>query len=116
MMEDINYGTAYITGIKKKGETEEIEVTLIVTCRDYIIDTTSKEVLRGDSNRVNRYYYKLTFERTSDIEDSKFCPNCGAPLPKGNSAKCEYCRGVIIKKTDDYILTDKKMIKQEIVR
>lgn len=113
MMEDINYVDAYITNIKKVIEGEEIEVALIVTCKDYIIDIDSKEVLRGNKNRINKYYYKLTFEKTANLEVEKFCPNCGALLPKGSSVKCEYCRSVVIKKTSNYILTDKKMLKQE---
>ncbi len=112
MMEDIKYQDAFITKIQKEGIKEEIEVSLIVTCRDYIINKDTNQVLRGDKNKINKYYYKLTFEKTSD-SDIKYCPNCGAKLPKGNSAKCEYCKSIIVKKTNNYILTDKKMLRQE---
>ena len=118
MMEDIEYIDAFITNINiniNKGK-EEIETTLIVTCRDYIINKNTKEVLRGKKNIINKYYYKLVFEKSLEEEKTKVCPNCGAELNDGNSTKCKYCGTVIVKESNNYILVDKKMLKQEIIK
>lgn len=115
IMEDIEYVDCFIKNINLTKQKEEIEVNLIVTCTDYIINKSTNKVLRGNKRQTNKYYYKLVFEKDSE-EDLRICPNCGATLKDGSSTKCEYCKSIIIKKSKSYILTDKKMLKQEIVK
>ena len=111
MMEDIEFISCSITDIKKKHLKIEITVTLQVTCRDYIVNSTGK-VLRGNKYNINHYTYSLKFVRSEKNSHITICPNCGAALENTNSDKCEYCNTVIVKDTDNYVMTDKKMLRQ----
>ena len=83
-----------------------------VTCRDYLIDNSNGNVLRGDKNKVWNYEYKLSYMRTNISNELNYCPNCGSKLESGSSVKCSYCNAVINKETNKFILIDKKMLNQ----
>ena len=79
-----------------------------------MIDFISNEVIRGNSDRINDYYYCLTFEMSSEDNIDK-CPSCHAKITKkGKSVKCEYCGSVINRKSTNLVLVDKKMIRQSV--
>lgn len=114
MMEDIEYENCRINKIVKRHQKDEITVTLAVTCRDYIINAKTGKVVRGVQTAINHYTYELKFVRSQKGSLITICPNCGAALENTNSDKCEYCETVIVKDTDNYVMTDKKMIRQYI--
>lgn len=114
MMEDIKYENCRINKIVKRHQKDEITVTLAVTCRDYIINAKTGKVVRGVQTAINHYTYELKFVRSQKGSLITICPNCGAALENTNSDKCEYCETVIVKDTDNYVMTDKKMIRQYI--
>lgn len=97
----VNYAHLYEYAIE--GDKEILTVRLNSRMADYIIDATTRQVLRGDkqTERVNTYL--LTFirkngvktkEGTIDINTTN-CPNCGAPTKITSSGKCEYCGSVV---------------------
>lgn len=97
----VNYAHLYKYAIE--GDKEILTVRLNSRMADYIIDATTRQVLRGDkqTERVNTYL--LTFirkngvktkEGTIDINTTN-CPNCGAPTKITSSGKCEYCGSVV---------------------
>lgn len=114
MMEDIQFVDAKIMEIRDNGNKREFDIMLRVTCYDYIIDENTNEVLRGNKNLRNEYLYKLSFIKTNTSINTLKCPNCGAKIGDGNSVKCEYCNSVIVKDSNEYILTEKKMLEQNI--
>ena len=81
---------------------------------DYIIDATTKEVIRGDKNKELTNTYLLTFVRNSSIKTEASdgevkttnCPNCGAPTQITSSGKCEYCGSVITTDEHDWALAN----------
>lgn len=113
MMEDITLINVYITNINKNNDKEVIDVIMIVTCRDYLIDISTSKVLRGNKNKVWTYEYKLSYMRSVEFKNIDTCPNCGSKLKDGVSVKCDFCGAIINRETDKFILIDKKMIKQE---
>ena len=66
---------------------------------DYIIDATTKELIRG--NKYNEYTntYVMQFIRTEgqitpangDKVNTTNCPNCGAPTKIMTSGRCRRC-------------------------
>lgn len=112
IMEDITLKNVYITNIIKENNKEIIDVIMNVTCKDYLIDITTKKVLRGNKDKVWNYEYKLSYMRTIVFKNTDTCPNCGAPLNYGQSVKCEHCGTIINRETDNFVLIDKKMLKQ----
>ena len=114
IMSDIDFVHCSISDIKKKHLKVELTVTLIVNCRDYIINVSSNKVVRGNDRAINQYTYELKFVRSEKGSLITICPSCGAALEDVNSDKCEYCDTVIVKDTDNYVMTDKKMIRQKV--
>ena len=112
VMEDISLVNSYISSINKGTDYIEIYSVLEVTCKDYMINTSNNNVTRGNKNIVNDYIYEITLR--CDLIDNKndSCPNCGAKLDDKNVTNCPYCRSLIVKPSGNYVMTQKKMLKQ----
>ena len=108
MMEDITCSYGFIKSIKEHNNELSIDVALSVFCKDYIIDTKTNKIVRG--NKENKFYnYTLTFVVNKKIEIDK-CPNCSAPLKgSGTSVKCEYCGSIINRKSSNIVMTKKRL-------
>lgn len=116
IMEDINYKNAVIFNVKKgKDGIITIEVKLTVTCLDYLINKTTKKVLRGDSKKINLYNYLLTFQKSDNPLNFSYCPKCGAPISNFNSTKCNYCNSIILGNSQNLVLVKKEMISQSVI-
>ena len=97
---------------EKNGGKEILTVTLNSRMADYIIDATTKEVLRG--NKYNEYTntYVMQFVRaegvltpeSGDRVNTTNCPNCGAPTKIMTSGRCEYCNSVITTTKHGWVL------------
>ena len=112
-MSDFEFVKGCIHEYKSYGDKDVYVITLQVLCKDYLVDSNTNNVIKGDSNYINNYTYSLTFEKHKDI-DIKECPNCSAELPTlGESVKCPYCGSVIERKSTNMVLVDKKMLVQK---
>lgn len=97
----INYANLY--NYRISGEKEFLTIKLDSRMKDYIIDATTKRVLRGDPNVERTNSYLLTFERKLGVQtkpgkievNTTNCPNCGAPTQITSSGKCEYCGSIV---------------------
>lgn len=114
VIERININAAEIIAHRFDGDKEIIEVALSAIMNDYIIDATTKQVVKGDKNKDWTMKYKLTFARkngvktvvgTSNISTTN-CPNCGAPTQITSAGQCEYCGSVITTGDHDFVLTN----------
>ena len=108
----VNY--AHLYAYRQEGDKEVLTVRLNSRMQDYIIDATTKEVIKGDkeTERVNTYL--LTFIRKNGIKtkegtaelNTTNCPNCGAPTQITSAGKCEYCGSVITTGEYDWVLSN----------
>lgn len=108
----VNYAT--LTDFRQEGDKDIITVRLNSRMADYIIDATTKEVIRGDkyTERVNTYV--LTFIRKKGLQtkegtekiNTTNCPNCGAPTQITSAGKCEYCGSVITTGEHSWVLSN----------
>lgn len=97
----VNYANLYDYRIS--GDKELLVIKLNSRMQDYIIDATTKKVLRGDPKIERTNSYLLTFERKMGVKtkpgttqvNTTNCPNCGAPTQITSAGKCEYCGSVI---------------------
>lgn len=89
-----------------------IKYFLRVSFYDYVIDTTTNEVIRGTNDRVITNNYIMTFTKNIN-ENVNFCPNCGAKIEKLNEGNCVYCNAILINATNDYTLQAKFNINTE---
>ena len=97
----IDYANLY--DYKITGDKEILVIKLNSRMQDYIIDATTKKVLRGDPKIERTNTYLLTFERKLGVKtkpgtievNTTNCPNCGAPTQITSSGECEYCGSII---------------------
>ena len=108
VMERICVNWVHFLTFEQYGGNDILKIDLNSRMGDYIIDASTKKVIRGDKSKEYYHTYTLTFIRTtgaktvpgeSDLKTTN-CPNCGAPTTVTSSGRCEYCNSVIT--TDNY--------------
>lgn len=100
--------SAYLYSFERNENIDILTVILNSRMIDYVIDATTKQILKGDktTERINTYI--LTFIRRNVLQTKQGsermvttnCPNCGAPAQIISAGKCEYCGSTI--KTEEY--------------
>ena len=92
-----------------------LTVKLNSRMNDYIIDATTKEVIKGNKYTEIESTYYLTFIRKTgekteigNMEQIKTtnCPNCGAATQITSSGKCEYCGSIITTNDHNWVLSN----------
>lgn len=107
----VNY--AHLYGYRVEGDKEILTVRLNSRMEDYIIDATTKQVIKGQKglDKVNTYI--LTFIRKNGVKtkpgtievNTTNCPNCGAPTKITSSGKCEYCGSIVTTGEYNWVLS-----------
>lgn len=113
IMYDINYISSRVKERYEENGQETIVLEMQVSCYDFIIDTKTKSIVRGNASKLNVYYYELTFVRTKENKDLNICPKCGAPVEGNNSGVCEYCKSTLINSDYTLVMSKKKMLSQK---
>ena len=113
VMYDIKYISSNIKEKYEENGQETIVMNMQVSCYDFIIDTKTNNVVRGNSSKLNIYNYELTFVRTKENKQVDICPQCGAPVEGNNSGVCEYCRSTLISNDYTLVMSKKKMLSQK---
>lgn len=80
---------------------------LVVTFIDYVVDTKTGIIKRGQNQTPLRNSYILEFIVSSDKNDNK-CQGCGAPLENNVSGVCSYCRSKYVIKPNKIVLSTKR--------
>ena len=108
----VNY--AHLYNYRVEGEKEILTVRLNSRMEDYIIDATTKQVLKGQKGLDKVNTYLLTFIRKNGVKtkpgtievNTTNCPNCGAPTQITSSGKCDYCGSVITTGEYNWVLSN----------
>ena len=108
----VNYANLY--NYRVEGDKEILVVRLNSRMEDYIIDATTKQVLKGEKGLDKVNTYLLTFIRKQGVKtqagttevNTTNCPNCGAPTKITSSGKCEYCGSVITTGEYNWVLSN----------
>lgn len=108
IMEDITVSSSSIDNIELVDNKEIINLYLVVKMKDYIIDTNTNEIVKGNKRYIKNTYL-ITYERSII---NKVCPNCGIELEDTNKNICEQCNSVLVKKYSKFILNKKVKISQ----
>lgn len=113
VMSDYSLKDCKILAAFNSGEQLVVKVYMVVSFYDYIIDAKTGKVKRGNKDRMITNRYSLTFVMSSSKDEITKCPNCGHELSDSASSKCPYCGTAIVKSSDKFVLSEKKIIKQE---
>lgn len=96
------------------GDKDILEVIVKSRMSDYIIDATTKEIVKGDKETERVKFYKLQFIRKTGVKtkpeepgiSTTNCPNCGAPTKITSSGQCEYCKSIITNGDFGWVLNN----------
>ena len=111
IMNSFEFQGGYIDSFIGSNNYYKFDVVLKVKCKDYLIDKSTKQVLRGNKNKINYYIYKLTFIKSLGRPNN--CPNCGSEIPSGGGVYCPSCGSKVIVNNGNMVMTDKKMLYQK---
>ncbi len=113
-MHGFSFERGFIDSIVELKDSLQIYVILNVKCYDYLISVLDGMVLRGSSDYLNDYTYKLSFLVSKESKMITNCPNCDAKI-EGDAASvtCTHCGSVINRKTTGMILERKEMLLQK---
>lgn len=113
MVERVNVNRSYFYQYVREREYEYLTVYLEARLNDYIIDASTRRVVRGDPKKEHHMQYLLTYKRRFGVQTNPSlsnkstisCPSCGAPI-KLRGAACEYCGSVITTGEYDWVLSN----------
>lgn len=77
---------------------EMLKVYIKADLKEYIINSKTKKVLRGNKRRAFEKQYILTFKKIDIEENIGFlsnCPNCGGNIAENEFGRCKYCGSLI---------------------
>ncbi len=114
IMKEFNKSFIGITSIGMVNGILTVTVRLNVSQKDYVVNSMTNEVMRGNENAICNVSYDLTFVNNKETGKSLTnCPNCGAPIENTSSQKCEYCNADLVgNATDNWVLAKKQNIRQ----
>jgi ABC-type ATPase with predicted acetyltransferase domain len=98
-----------IESIYKRDNNIFINVILEVEFYDYVINTKTNKVIRGDKNRLYNNAYLLKYKKENALLDR--CPSCGAQIKNLSNQKCPNCKNVIVNNNNDFVLISKGLVE-----
>lgn len=96
--EDLIIKEVRLVDYAKITSKEEIKVLVEAKMKEYIIDTSTRMVLRGSDKKLYDKKIVMTFLKRNIDEKEGFmtnCPNCGAESTQIEFGKCKYCDTLI---------------------
>ncbi len=113
IMKDFKLINSAVTQASKQNNMLQVKARYTVEFYDYIINRSTKAVVRGNSNRKMRMVYEFTFIR--DIENKKLdkCPNCGAEININSAGICKYCNSKLVDDSKDWVMSKKVSLLQQ---
>lgn len=109
IMEDFKMEYAVLQNVLVENDTIDLTVVYCIKFKDYIINQSTKEVLRGNKNKINTVTYEMHFRKElKGVDNHIKCPNCGAEVDIVTSATCPYCHTKIVRDSGNWVLTQKR--------
>lgn len=103
-----------LLSFEQTGDKDVLNVVIKSRMSDYIIDATTKELIKGDKETERIKFYRLEFIRKTGVKtkpeetgiNDTNCPNCGAPTKITSSGQCEYCKSIITNGEFGWVLNN----------
>ena len=108
MYDELNVKSSNITGVSITDDEFRIEVLLVSRYMDYLLDSESGEVIRGNNTSRIEVRYKLVFTKKRQFLQQgavRKCPGCGASISVNTKGVCEYCGALYNMSDYNYILS-----------
>ena len=111
IVKDFKLFDYYLIDVEKINEDTVLTIIFDVNYDDYIIDTKTKNIIKGKNRKNRTVYYECKFLYSGTSKTMIKCPKCGAKLDKKNKGKCKKCGNDI-----DLINTKLKLSRKRIVK
>ena len=111
IVKDFKLFDYYLIDVEKIADDTVLTIIFDVNYDDYIIDTKTKEIIKGKNRKNRTVYYECKFIYSGTSKSMIKCPKCGAKLDKKNKGKCKKCHNDI-----DLINTKLKLTRKRIVK
>lgn len=120
-VDDIAVLDVALRGYYEQDDNECLVARVRTRIKDYTVDDATGDVVSGDADRELFMEYEYTLVRTKGTRTGGqagevamvHCPNCGAPIDLAQSAKCEYCGGVVTAKDYGWVISIIKGVSQQ---
>ena len=106
IIEQLQFVSGDVLSIIKENGFIDMKVILSVKAKDYIINTTTNEILGANKNKLLEYTYEITLLKEVNAK----CPKCDTMLEE-NSDVCPNCHVTVIK--NDKWLMGQKVLKEQ---
>ncbi len=121
-VEDIAVQYVRLVGYKQEQGMDIIVAELRTRIRDYVVDDSTGNVIKGDPGKEKFMCYRWSLARSTGYTaaqqtgfGAKQCPHCGAPIDINQSTVCEYCGSVLTDDTFDWVVNNIEAISQQTV-
>lgn len=111
ILKDFNKIKYFITDYYKNDNLIIIKTILKTSYYDYTVDINQKRVIEGSKYLKKKVILQLEWVAKEGNNDN-ICPNCGAKMANQASQVCEYCGATIYNNKYDFVLANKKLIKE----
>ena len=111
IVKDFKLFDYYLVDIETISDDTVLTIIFDVNYDDYIIDTKTKEIVKGKNRKNRTVYYECKFIYSGSSKSMIKCPKCGAKLDKKNKGKCKRCGNDI-----DSVNTKLKLSRKRIVK
>ena len=112
VMNSFTYVKGKVTNIEKTDNQLAVTVEIVTRFYDYIVNQENGLILRGSDKKKVTLHYQMTFVKSTKKSITTNCPNCGAKLKKTSTNVCEFCKTTITKESKEWLLAEKKSIRQ----
>jgi hypothetical protein len=96
-----------IMDVSTTGNVITVDYYLDVKFYDYVINTKTNEIEKGNDKVKMHNVYKLSFTISNQTVEN--CPNCGGKIEPGTTT-CEHCKAVIVQDSDEFVMSSKRKI------
>ena len=111
IVKDFKLFDYYLINIETISDDTVLTIIFDVNYDDYVIDTKTKDIVKGKNRKNRTVYYECRFIYSGTSKSMIKCPKCGAKLDKKNKGKCKRCGNDI-----DLVNTKLKLSRKRIVK
>ena len=111
IVKDFKLFDYYLTNIEKIDDDTILTIIFDVNYEDYIIDTNTKEIVKGKTRRNRTVYYECKFLYSGSSKSLIKCPKCGCKIDKRSKNKCRKCGHDLSSSNTKLKLTRKRIVK-----
>ena len=113
VMKDFLYVDGMITNVSKVNNQTTVTVEIVTKFYDYIINENNQVIIRGTDSKKICMHYRMVFVKDDKKEQQTHCPNCGAEVKNAATAECEFCKTIITKGSEEWLLVEKECLSQQ---